>query len=66
VKPLDFLVNSLERVQHGKPATDFKPMLSVGQGIEELPVWEVPARIGASISRGSLPRSASFFGVRCW
>lgn len=29
----------LERVQHGKPATDFKPMPSVGKGVEELRVW---------------------------
>lgn len=30
----------LERVQHGKPATDFKPMPSVGKGVEELRMWD--------------------------
>lgn len=29
----------LERVQHGKQPTDFKPMPSVGKGVEELRVW---------------------------
>lgn len=30
----------LERVQHGKPPTDFKPMPSVGKNVEELRVWD--------------------------
>ena len=29
----------LERVQHGKPTRDFKPIPSVGKGVEELRVW---------------------------
>ncbi|NGZ02850.1 MAG: hypothetical protein CV090_07360, partial [Nitrospira sp. WS238] len=30
----------LEQVQHGKQPTDFKPMPSVGKGVEELRVWD--------------------------
>lgn len=30
----------LELVQHGKAATDFKPMPSVGKGVEELRIWD--------------------------
>ena len=30
----------LEQVQHGKQPTDFKPMPSVGKGVEELQVWD--------------------------
>ncbi|MFO0698851.1 MAG: type II toxin-antitoxin system RelE/ParE family toxin [Nitrospira sp.] len=30
----------LEQVQHGKQPTDFKPMSSVGKGVEELRVWD--------------------------
>ncbi len=30
----------LEQVQHGKRPTDFKPMSSVGKGVEELRVWD--------------------------
>jgi phage-related protein len=29
----------LERVQHGMAARDFKPIPSVGKGVEELRVW---------------------------
>jgi phage-related protein len=30
----------LEQVQQGKQPTDFKPMSSVGKGVEELRVWD--------------------------
>lgn len=30
----------LEQIQHGKQPTDFKPMSSVGKGVEELRVWD--------------------------
>jgi len=30
----------LEQVQYGKQPTDFKPMPSVGKGVEELRVWD--------------------------
>ena len=30
----------LDRVQKGKPADDFKPMPSIGKGVEEIRVWE--------------------------
>jgi phage-related protein len=30
----------LERVQQGQQPTDFKPMPSVGNGVEELRVWD--------------------------
>jgi phage-related protein len=30
----------LARVQKGKPADDFKPMPSIGKGVEEIRVWE--------------------------
>jgi phage-related protein len=30
----------LERVQHGKQPTDFKPMPAVGKGVEEIRVWD--------------------------
>jgi phage-related protein len=30
----------LSRVQKGKPADDFKPMPSIGKGVEEIRVWE--------------------------
>lgn len=30
----------LERVQHGKQPTDFKPMPAVGKGVEELRAWD--------------------------
>jgi phage-related protein len=30
----------LARVQNGKPADDFKPMPSIGKGVEEIRVWE--------------------------
>lgn len=30
----------LERVQHGKQPTDFKPMPAVGKGAEEIRVWD--------------------------
>jgi phage-related protein len=30
----------LEQVQHGKQPADFKPMPSVGKGVEELRVWD--------------------------
>ena len=32
----------LEQVQYGKHPTDFKPMASVGKGVEELRVWDDP------------------------
>jgi len=30
----------LDRVQMGLPADDFKPMPSIGKGVEEIRVWE--------------------------
>jgi phage-related protein len=30
----------LDRVQNGLPADDFKPMPSIGKGVEEIRVWE--------------------------
>jgi len=30
----------LARVQKGKPADDFKPMPSIGKGVEEIRIWE--------------------------
>ena len=30
----------LDRVQRGKPPTDFKPMPSIGKGFEEIRVWD--------------------------
>ncbi len=30
----------LYRVQNGQPANDFKPMPSIGKGVEEIRVWE--------------------------
>lgn len=30
----------LARVQKGKPADDFKPMPSIGKGVEEIQIWE--------------------------
>jgi phage-related protein len=30
----------LEQVQHGRSPADFKPMPSVGKGVEELRVWD--------------------------
>ena len=32
--------HQLERVQMGLPAEDFKPMLTIGRGVEEIRVWE--------------------------
>jgi phage-related protein len=32
--------HQLERVQMGLPAEDFKPMPSIGRGVEEIRVWE--------------------------
>jgi len=30
----------LERVQNGKPPDDFKPMPTIGKGVEEIRVWD--------------------------
>ncbi len=30
----------LDKVQHGEPPDDFKPMPSIGKGVEELRVWD--------------------------
>ena len=30
----------LARVQKGKPADDFKPMPTIGKGVEEIRIWE--------------------------
>ena len=30
----------LDRVQHGLPPDDFKPMPSIGQGVTELRIWD--------------------------
>jgi phage-related protein len=32
--------HQLDRVQMGLPADDFKPMPSIGKGVEEIRVWE--------------------------
>ncbi len=38
-KAQDHLGYELEGVQAGRPATDFKPMPSIGAGVEEIRVW---------------------------
>jgi phage-related protein len=30
----------LDKVQRGEPASDFKPMPSIGRGVEEIRVWD--------------------------
>ena len=30
----------LDKVQHGEQPDDFKPMPSIGQGVEEIRIWE--------------------------
>jgi phage-related protein len=30
----------LDQVQHGRQPTDFKPMPSIGKGVEEIRVWD--------------------------
>ena len=34
------LVEQLDRVQQGKQPNDFKPMPSIGKGVEEIRVWD--------------------------
>jgi phage-related protein len=47
MKPIRFLADSLkairefpiEKVQYGKAPDDFKPMPSIGKGVEEIRIW---------------------------
>jgi predicted XRE-type DNA-binding protein len=45
---------ALDQVQRGKQPSDFKPMASVGKGVEELRVWDLPHDLPGPIEGGGV------------